>query len=547
MEAEIFRSAQQIQEVNNQLRIELETRKRAEETFQALVRSTVNAGEVFFRSLVLELAKSLRVRYAFIGCILPDNPGRVGTIALCVDGAIAENFEYDLADTPCADVLHKQTCFFPRNIQLLFPKDQLLADMDIDAFFGATLRGADGKPLGVVVVLHDRPMQKETDLVKNIMVLAAERTAVEIERLRSDGAMRETLAALDAIVDGVFIFDPRTLRFSYVNEGAVRQVGYSREELLRMTPLDIKPEFDEPQVRAMIAPLVSGAKSVHSFTTVLRRKDGVDVPVEINQQCVAVGTAQARLIAIVRDITERKRTEEEARRQRLLLEAANKELEAFAYSVSHDLRAPLRSIDGFSQALLEDCAGRLNEQGEDHLNRIRAASQRMGQLIDDLLSLSRSARGELRREPVDLSALALESADEVRKLWPDRQVELVVTPGLCAEGDPRLLRIVFDNLLGNAWKFTSKQERAVIEVSAMSHDGTKAYFVRDNGVGFDMAYAVKLFGAFQRLHGITEYPGTGIGLATVQRIVVRHGGRVWAEGLLGQGATVYFTLGGRSA
>lgn len=547
MEGEIFRSAQQIQEVNNQLRIELETRKRAEETFQALVRSTVNAGEVFFRSLVLELAKSLRVRYAFIGCILPDNPGRVGTIALCVDGTIAENFEYDLADTPCADVLHKQTCFFPHNVQLLFPKDQLLADMGIDAFFGATLRGAEGKPLGVVVVLHDRPMQKETDLVKSIMVLAAERTAVEIERLRSDGAMRETLAALDAIVDGVFIFDPRTLRFSYVNEGAVRQVGYSREELLRMTPLDIKPEFDEPRVRAMIAPLVSGAESVHSFTTVQRRKDGVDVPVEINQQCVAVGTAQARLIAIVRDITERKRTEEEARRQRQLLEAANKELEAFAYSVSHDLRAPLRSIDGFSQALLEDCAGRLNEQAEDHLNRIRAASQRMGQLIDDLLSLSRSARGELRREPVDLSALALESADEVRKLWPGRQVKLVVAPRLCAEGDPRLLRIVFDNLLGNAWKFTSKQERAAIEVSAMSHDGTTAYFVRDNGVGFDMAYADKLFGAFQRLHAITEYPGTGIGLATVQRIVVRHGGRVWAEGLLGQGATVYFTLGGSSA
>lgn len=171
MEAEIFRRAQQIQEVNNQLRIELEARKRAEEIFQALVRSTVNVGEEFFRSLVLELAKSLRVRYAFIGCVLPDNPGRVGTIALC------------------ADVLNQRTCFFPRNVQRLFPNDQLLADMGIDAFFGTALRGADGKPLGVVVALHDRPMQ-ETDLVKNIMVLAAERTAVEIERLRSEGARR---------------------------------------------------------------------------------------------------------------------------------------------------------------------------------------------------------------------------------------------------------------------------------------------------------------------------------------------------------------------
>jgi PAS domain S-box-containing protein len=667
MEAEIFRRAQQIQEVNNQLRIELEARKRAEETFQALVRSTVNAGEAFFRSLVLELAKSLRVRYAFIGCVLPDNPGRVRTIEVCVNGTIAENFEYDLADTPCADVLHQQTCFVPRNVQQLFPKDQLLADMGIDAYFGAALRGAEGKPLGLIVALHDQPME-ETELVKTIMTLAAGRTVVEIERLRSETAMREALATLDATVDGAFIFDPRTLRFSYVNEGAVQQVGYSREELLRMTPLDIKPEFDEPRFRAMIAPLVSGQQRVQAFTTVHRRKDGVDVPVEINLQCVGAGTAQTRLIAVVRDITERtqleanfkrvvegaphamilvnqkgtitlvnvqaerlfgyageelvgqsidilvparfreahpghraaffadpkirpigvgrdlyglhkdgcdipieiclnpietkdgrmvlssiidiserKRAEEKIRRHGQLLEAVNKELEAFSYSVSHDLRTPLRSIDGFSQALLEDCAGLLNEQGKDHLNRIRAASQRMGQLIDDLLGLSRATRDKLRREPLDLSALALGSADEARKIWPDCQVELVVAPGLRAQGDPRLLQIVFDNLLGNAWKFTSKQERAVIEVGTMSHDGTTAYFVRDNGAGFDMAYADKLFTPFQRFHAMTEYPGTGIGLATVQRIVTRHGGLVWAEGQVGQGATVYFTLGERSA
>ncbi len=667
MEAEIFRRVQQIQEVNNQLRMELEARKQAEEIFQALVRSTINAGEAFFRSLVLELAKSLRVRYAFIGCVLPDNPGRVRTIAVCVNGTIAENFEYNLADTPCADVLHQQTCFVPRNAQQLFPKDQLLADMGIDAYLGTALRSAEGKPLGLIAALHDQPME-ETELVKTIMALAAGRTVVEIERLRSETAMHEALATLDATVDGAFIFDPRTLRFNYVNKGAVQQVGYSREELLRMTPLDIKPEFDEPRFRAMIAPLVSGAESVHSFTTVHRRKDSVDVPVEINLQCVGAGTARARLIAIVRDITERTRLEANFRRvvegapnaillvnqngaialvnaqaERLfgysreellgqsietlvparfrgahsghraaffadpamramgagrdlygqhkdgreipieiglnpieskngrmvlasiiditerkrleeeiwmhgrLLEAANKELEAFSYSVSHDLRAPLRSIDGFSQALLEDCAGLLNEQGKDHLNRIRAASQRMGQLIDDLLGLSRATRDELRREPVDLSALALGSADEVRKIWPGRQVELVVAPGLRAPGDPRLLQIVFDNLLGNAWKFTSKQERATIEVGAMSHDGTAAYFVRDNGAGFDMAYVDKLFGVFQRLHAITEYPGTGIGLATVQRIVVRHGGLVWAEGQVGQGATFYFTLGERIA
>jgi PAS domain S-box-containing protein len=369
----------------------------------------------------------------------------------------------------------------------------------------------------------------------------------QIAQRRHATAIRQMLVTLDAATDGTFVFDPGTLRFSYVNEGAVQQVGYSREELLHMTPLDIKPEFDEPKFRAMIEPLVRGQQDVHTFTTIHRRKDGIDVPVEANLQCVGAGTDQARLIAVVRDITARKKGEEEIRRGGEMLElakAANKELDAFSYSVSHDLRAPLRSIDGFSHALLEDCAGELNEQGKDYLSRIRAASQRMGQLIDDLLGLSRMTRCELQREPVDLSALAINSADDVRKIWPDRQVELVVASGLHAQGDRRLLQVVFDNLLGNAWKFTSKRERAVIEVGKMVHEGTTAYFVRDNGVGYDMIYAAKLFGAFERLHAATEYPGTGIGLATVQRIVARHGGRVWAEGRLDQGATFYFTLGG---
>jgi signal transduction histidine kinase len=224
------------------------------------------------------------------------------------------------------------------------------------------------------------------------------------------------------------------------------------------------------------------------------------------------------------------------------LEAANKELEAFSYSVSHDLRAPLRSIDGFSQAVLEDYNDKLGAEGQADLRRVRAATQRMGQLIDDMLDLSRVTRAKLNREEVDLSVLARSIGTELQKAEPKRQVEFTVAEGVLTEADPRLLRIVLENLLRNAWKFTGKHPQAKIEFGVLRNNGEPAYFVRDDGAGFDMTYANKLFGAFQRLHAMTEFNGTGVGLATVQRIINRHGGRVWADGEVEKGATFYFTL-----
>lgn len=224
------------------------------------------------------------------------------------------------------------------------------------------------------------------------------------------------------------------------------------------------------------------------------------------------------------------------------LEVANKELEAFSYSVSHDLRAPLRSIDGFSQALLEDCGDRLDDQGRSDLQRVRAATRRMAQLIDDMLDLSRVTRDEMHREPVNLSALATSVAEELVRTEPGRQVRFAISPAVIVEGDTRLLRVVIENLLRNAWKFTGKHASANIEFGVQADNGNPVYFVRDDGAGFDMAYAAKLFGPFQRLHAMNDFAGTGIGLATVQRIIHRHGGRVWAEGKVDQGATFYFTL-----
>jgi light-regulated signal transduction histidine kinase (bacteriophytochrome) len=255
------------------------------------------------------------------------------------------------------------------------------------------------------------------------------------------------------------------------------------------------------------------------------------------------------VLVVGNDITERKQAENKLKEAMVTLEhsaaqlkATNKELESFSYSVSHDLRSPLRSIDGFSQALLEDYTNKLDETGKDYLNRLRGASQKMGDLIDGLLKLSRLTRSEMHLEKVDLSALAEEISTRLQETHPDNRANFVIDSGLSVDGDPQMLRVLLENLLGNAWKFTRKNPRPRIEFGSTTNGAGKTFFIKDNGAGFDMAYKDKLFSAFQRLHDTADFPGTGIGLATVQRIINRHGGSIRAEGAVGKGAAFYFTL-----
>jgi light-regulated signal transduction histidine kinase (bacteriophytochrome) len=259
--------------------------------------------------------------------------------------------------------------------------------------------------------------------------------------------------------------------------------------------------------------------------------------------------ANHKLTTAIQDITKLERAEEALRRQsaelarsNAELTAANNELEAFSYSVSHDLRAPLRSLDGFCQALLEDCADKLDLAGQDHLHRVRLAAQRMSVLIDEMLNLSRVTRSAMRREKLDLTAVAKSIARELQQTEPGRQVEFVIENDLNAVGDSQLLQAAMENLLSNSWKCTSAHPSARIEFGKSQLNGRCSFFVRDDGAGFDPRYADRLFGVFQRLHTATEFPGTGIGLAIVQRIIHRHGGEIWAEGAIEKGATFYFTL-----
>ena len=356
--------------------------------------------------------------------------------------------------------------------------------------------------------------------------------------------------ALEHAPDGIVIVD-RTGAIVFANRQAHDMFGYGAGELVgrpveilvpaavRTTHVGHRAHYHgNPRTRPMgVGMDLAG-----------QRKDGTLFPVEISLSPMHTGHGDL-VTSVIRDTSERKRVEEQIRRLNETLEsrvtelaAVNRELEAFSYSVSHDLRAPLRGIDGFSQALLEEYGERLDDTGQDYLRRVRAAAQRMAELIDDLLDLSRVTRREMRRETVDVSALARAVIDQLRRAEPDRRVAVIVADGLVATGDPHLVRAVLENLLGNAWKFTARQPEARIELGARKGGPPPVFFVRDNGVGFDMAYASKLFGAFQRLHGMTEFAGTGIGLATVQRIVHRHGGRVWAEAEPGQGGVFFFTL-----
>ncbi len=381
----------------------------------------------------------------------------------------------------------------------------------------------------------------------------AERRAAELRV--SEAALRESESRLRRMMEsnvlGITIAAPDG-RIVEANDSFLEMLGYTREDLTagRLNMLDRTPdEFREVDESARA--LMKEGTNHKPYEKKLLRCDGSGIPVLVGT--AYLGGPEELAAGMFIDLTDAKAAEREIQRlneeleQRVItrtaqLEASNKELESFAYSVAHDLRSPLRAIDGYAKFLLDDYGDRLDDEGRSYLHRSRAASQRLGQLIDDLLDLSRVSRVEMQIQTVDLSSIARRIAADLRGSDHDRKVEFVIAPGITARGDERLLELVMQNLLGNAWKFTARVPEARIEFNSTVVDGKEAYYIRDNGAGFDMSYVDKLFRTFHRVHSPAEFPGTGIGLATVHRVIERHVGKVWAEGEVDKGATFYFSL-----
>ncbi len=539
----------------NQMADATERRQQTQQRLHDAVRGIAGNGASrtdgnFLEQLTLHMTEALDADVGVIARPSNEDFLHCSTLAVIVNGRCMENFDFALASEH-AESIRAQGCVIVADkfAELVSPYPQRFL-ADAQAYVRWRLDDSQGRPIGMVFVLYRRALQ-DTEFITSTLSIFAARAAAELEHQQDFAQIQRKAALLDLAQEAILVRDLED-RIQYWNGGATQMYGWTAEEVTG---------------QAMAPPMYPDLQSFQAANAQVRaagqwrgelqqqRKDGSRLWVDARWTLVRDAAGQPEgVFAINTDITERRalqlqlqqlntELEERVQRRTTELAAANRELESFSYAVSHDLRAPLSTIAGFSQLLAKSDAERLGDKGRHYLDRIRASARHMSELIEGLLSLAQLSRQAVSWQEVDLSQLAEQVAQGCREREPARPVQLHIQPGLRVQGDARQLLAVMQNLLGNAWKFSARQAQPRIEIgSDTDADGQPRYYVRDNGAGFDMAQADRLFGAFQRLHSQADFSGTGIGLATVQRVIAQHGGRVWAQSQTGQGATFYFTL-----
>lgn len=549
-------------------------RQQTEQMIQRLAQDVVNkTGREFFRSIVSSLAEVLEADIAFVAEILPPDGKRMRSLTMWVEGREVPNVEDELAGTPCANVVSGMGCSYPSSVQEQFPEDPTLVRASAQAYFGTPLLSSAGTTFGLLAVLFRHPVEN-VRVVEAGLAAFAGRAAAEMERLQNDEALRRSEERYKAFVANAqesiwrMEFEPpvptnlpeedmmeRIMDAGYMaeaNDFGARLRGWNEaSEVVGMRLRDMVSleQFNIDTIRMIIRNNFRFKSAIFP----VQHAEGRTIYVNRTGFGVIENGLLRRIWGTGQDITELVRVQEEVRQLNATLEeqvaerttelrATVEELEAFSHSVSHDLRAPLLGIAGCSRALLEDYSAQLEPGALDWIRLIQRDAAHLDQLLSSLLALSRITQAELFKQPVDLTTGAERVISSLKQSEPDRKVTAVIEKGMRVQGDPALLRVVMENLIANAWKFSRTRPETRIEVGVTSVDNSPVYYVRDNGVGFDPRYTTRLFGAFQRLHGC-DFEGSGIGLATVRRIIRRHGGKVWADGAVDQGATFYFTLG----
>jgi PAS domain S-box-containing protein len=510
-------------------------------------------GEEYFRTLVRHLAESLGSRYAFIGQ-LTDNT-KVQSLAVWKGDGFGDNFEYSLDKTPCANVIGQSICVYRQAVQKTFPEDFLLAQMGVESYCGIPISGSNGRALGILVVLDDKPMAEPDPRLRTLLEIFASRAGMELERLRIDKALRKSEEKFSkAFQCSPVIFTMSTLkemRYIAVNETFTRTTGYSAEEVIGRTPKEINI-LAQPEKLNVFTDLLLARGQVRNYEFDIRARNGEERTVLISAEVIDIA-GELCVLSVSEDITERKKAETILRRSHQELEmlvkqrtgeleTSNKELKAFSYTVSHDLQSPLRAIIGFARAIQEDYGERLDEEGVEFLRRIVQSSERMTRLIENLLSNSRIGRGAVALVPVALNDVIKEVASEFD--LPVRAIggEIIMGDLPIVRGERTLLTQTFTNLFQNAVNYRRKDTPLKLSISFRLDNGDAAICVTDNGVGIAREYHQKIFEAFQRLHSEKEIPGTGLGLANVKKSVEALGGKVWVESEPGKGSTFCLKL-----